>query len=397
MKRSILLKGGVGTVVAVLALAGCSSSKPAADSSTSSSSSSSTADTSASSAMTSDSAMSGSGMSSAMSGSEMSSSAMSGSEMSGSSMSGSEMSGSAMSGANGGAPTKASKNYKVTFIQGVAGDNFYITMQCGIQDEAKKLGVTVNTQGPAKFDPTLQKPILDSVVASKPDAILIAPTNVTAMQAPLAKAAASGIKIVLVDTTVNDPSFAVSEVSSDNVGGGKAAFDAVKQLQPKGGKVLVISTDPGVSTVDARVKGFDEAAKGDSTFTDLGVQYSHNVPATAAQIVTAALQKDPDIVGIFATNLFSAEGAATGIKQAGKVGKVSIVGFDAGPDQVKALKDGTVQALVAQQPGIIGVDGLQQAVAGLDGGTVTKKIQTGFTVLTKDNVDSSGAAYKASC
>ena len=58
-------------------------------------------------------------------------------------------------------------------------------MQCGIQDEAKKLGVTVNTQGPTKFDPTLQKPIVDSVVASKPDAILIAPTDVNAMQAPL--------------------------------------------------------------------------------------------------------------------------------------------------------------------------------------------------------------------
>ena len=58
-------------------------------------------------------------------------------------------------------------------------------MQCGIEAEAKAKGVTVNTQGPAKFDPTLQKPIVDSVVASKPDAILIAPTDVSAMQAPL--------------------------------------------------------------------------------------------------------------------------------------------------------------------------------------------------------------------
>ena len=56
----------------------------------------------------------------------------------------------------------------MSFIQGVAGDEFYITMQCGIEDEAKKLGVTVNTQGPPKFDPTLQKPIVDSVVARNP-------------------------------------------------------------------------------------------------------------------------------------------------------------------------------------------------------------------------------------
>src|SRR5437773_705567 len=73
------------------------------------------------------------------------------------------------------APAKASKNYNLQFIQGVAGDEFYITMQCGIQAEAAKLGVSVKTQGGQKFDPTVQKPILDSVVAAKPDAILIAP------------------------------------------------------------------------------------------------------------------------------------------------------------------------------------------------------------------------------
>lgn len=295
------------------------------------------------------------------------------------------------------APTKAGKDYNVAFIQGVAGDEFYITMQCGIEAEAAKLGVTVNTQGAQKFDPTLQTPILDSVVASKPDAILIAPTDVTAMQKPLENAAAAGIKVVLVDTTTEDPSFAVSQVSSDNVGGGAAAFTAIKDKNPKGGKVLVISTDPGISTVDARVKGFEDAVGQDSTFQYLGVQYSHNDPATAAQLVTAALQKDPDIVGIFATNIFSAEGSSTGVKQAGKSDQMTIVGFDAGPNQVKALKDGTVQALVAQQPATIGTDGLDQAIASLDGGTVTPKIQTGFTIITPENVDTSDAVYKSSC
>jgi ribose transport system substrate-binding protein len=197
----------------------------------------------------------------------------------------------------------------------------------------------------------------------------------------------------------NDPSFAVSQIASDNIGGGKAAFDAIKQLAPKGGKVLVVSVDPGISTTDARVKGFKDATKADPSFTYLGVQYSHNEPATAARIVTAALQKDPDIVGVFATNLFAAEGTATGIRQAGKQKQVKVIGFDAGPDQVKALRDGTVQALVAQQPGTIGTDGVQQAVAALDGDTVKKKIQTGFTIVTKKNMDGDAkdALYKSSC
>jgi ribose transport system substrate-binding protein len=295
------------------------------------------------------------------------------------------------------APTSASKNYNVAFIQGVIGDNFYITMKCGIQAQAKKLGVTVKTQGPKQFDPSLQKPILDSVVQSKPDAILIAPDDAKAMQAPLAAAAKSGIKVVLVDTTTEDPSFAVSQVASDNIGGGKAAFKAIKQLSPDGGDVLIISVNPGITTTDQRTKGFKEAAQADSDFKYVGVQYSHDDPTKAAQLVTAALQKDPNIVGIFGANLFSAEGAATGVRQAGMKGKVKIVGFDAGPTQVKDLKKGTVQALVAQQPSTIGKDGLNQAVQALDGGTVTSKIQTGFSIITKDNVDQSDALYKAKC
>jgi len=297
------------------------------------------------------------------------------------------------------APAKASKNYNLQFIQGVAGDEFYITMNCGMQAEAAKLGVSVKPQGGQKFDPTVQKPILDSVVASKPDAILIAPTDVTAMQAPLNAASGAGIKIVLVDTTVEDPSIAVSAIASDNEGGGRAAFEAIKQLNPNGGKVMIMSVNPGISTTDARAKGFEDAVKEDPKFQYLGVQYSKDDPATAANLIGSALQKDPDMVGVFAANLFSAEGTATGVRQAGKGEQVKIVGFDAGPNQVKALKEGTVQALVAQEPALIGQYGVDAAVTALDGGQVTPKVQTGFTIITQDNVDgeAAGAVYKSSC
>ncbi|CAN3702517.1 Ribose import binding protein RbsB [Microbacterium sp. MM2322] len=302
-------------------------------------------------------------------------------------------------GAASGGASAGADGYKIAFVPGVSGDEFYISMQCGIQAEAEAEGATVTTQGPEKFDPTLQKPIVDAVVASQPDALLIAPTDVSAMQAPIAAAEAAGIKVVLVDTTLEDPSGAVSQVSSDNEGGGAAAFDAIKDANPGGGKVLVVSTDPGVSTTDARATGFEDAVKKDSTFESVGVQYSHNEPSTAAEIVTAALQKDPDIVGIFAANLFAAEGSATGVQQAGKQGSVTIVGFDAGPAQVKALQAGTVQALVAQEPATIGSDGVKQAIAALKGEATEEKIQTGFTILTKDNIDSDGkdAVYKSTC
>lgn len=299
------------------------------------------------------------------------------------------------------APGAQAAGEKIVFIQGVKGDGFYISMGCGVNAEAKKLGVSVSTQGPAKFDATLQRPILASVVASKPAAILIAPNDVVAMQKPLEQAAKAGIKVVLVDTTVKDPSFAVSQIASNNLAGGAAAFAAVKKLVPGGGKVLGIGVKPGISTTDARDKGFQDAvAKSGGKFVSLGQQYSNNEPSIAAQITTAALAKDPDLKAIFASNLFSAEGAATGIKQAGKEGQVVVVGFDAGPDQVKALKAGTVQALIAQQPYDIGVQGIDQAVAALRGQPTKKKITTGFTILTKANIDTpagKAAQYRSVC
>ena len=156
----------------------------------------------------------------------------------------------------GGSTTGASttgKTYKMTFIQGVAGDGFYVTMGCGIQAEAKKIGnVTVNIQGPSKFDPTLQNPIIESVTAAHPDAILVAPDDVSASRPPIAQAMAAGIKVVLVDTTLTDPSGAVSQIASDNLAGGGYAFRAIQQLVPGGGEVLVVNVNPGISTTDQR-------------------------------------------------------------------------------------------------------------------------------------------------
>ncbi|MFY9927245.1 MAG: ABC transporter substrate-binding protein [Streptosporangiaceae bacterium] len=297
--------------------------------------------------------------------------------------------------------SSSGKTYKLSFIQGVAGDGFYVTMGCGMQAEAKKLGnATVNIQGPSQFDSTLQNPIIESVTASKPAALMIAPDDVTASQTPIDQAMNAGIKVVLVDTTLNNPAGAVSQISSDNLAGGADAFTAVKQLVPGGGQVLVVNTKPGISTTDQRTTGFANAAKADPKFHYVGVQYDQDSASIAAQVTLAALQKNPGIVGIFATNLFSAEGAATAVRQAGKSGKVKIVGFDADPDQITALKQGTVQALIAQSPYAIGTLAVQQAIASLTGKPTVSKIGTKFTIINNANLSSAAsqaAIYKTSC
>jgi len=301
--------------------------------------------------------------------------------------------------ASGGAGMATGKN--ITLMVGVKGDPFYVSMQCGAQEAAKAAGANLNVQGPDKFDATLQNPMLDAVAAAKPDALLVAPNDVTASAGPLKNIQSAGTKVVLVDTVVTDPSIGVSRINTNNELGGEKAADALSTLGlTKGAKVLVISTDPGVSSVDARVKGFGKKAAelGFTLVSD--TQYSHNTAATAAQVVSAALAKDPDLAGVFATNLFTAQGVATGVKQAGKSATTKVVGFDAGPDQIKQLQAGDVQALVAQKPYDIGVQGVQQAVAALNGQTVTPTISTESLVVTKDNMNDPAVSkyiYKSAC
>jgi ribose transport system substrate-binding protein len=303
---------------------------------------------------------------------------------------GSSSSGSSSSASSG-------KKYDMTLIAGVKGDEFYITMNCGAQAEAKKLGVSLNFQGPDKFAPDQQIPIVNAVAAKKPDAVLVAPTDTKALFAPINQLADGGSKVVLVDTTLDQPDMAVSQIASDNEGGGKVAAETLAKLIGGKGKVFVNNVNPGISTTDARAKGFEEGAKA-AGLTYLGQQFNGDDPAKAAAITKSILAKNPDLKGIFAANLFSAEGSATGVREAGKQDQVKIVGFDAGPKQIKDLKSGIVQALIAQKPADIGAQGVQQAYAALTGKPTKKEIGTGFVSLTKDNLaENPDAAYKSSC
>jgi len=288
----------------------------------------------------------------------------------------------------------------VTLMVGVKGDPFYISMECGAREAATAAGLSLDVQGPDRFDATLQNPMLDAVAAAAPDALLVAPNDRTASAGPLTGLQEGGTVVVLVDTIVDDPAIGVSRIATDNKLGGVKAAEALETLGlVAGAKVLVISTDPGVSSVDARVEGFNEKAAELGYVLVSDTQYSHNEASTAAEVITAALAADPDLAGVFATNLFTAQGVATGVRQAGAA-DVQVVGFDAGPDQILQLEAGDVQALVAQKPYDIGVQGIQQAIAALTGAETIPEIQTESIVVTADNLSDPEVnkyIYKADC
>jgi ribose transport system substrate-binding protein len=285
-----------------------------------------------------------------------------------------------------GSAAAGGKTYRISVIVGVKGDDFYGSLACGAKAAAKRLDAKVDVQGPNKWDAPEQISVLKSVQASKPDAIVIAPVDDTALQAPLEQAKASGIKIILVDTGLRDNSVAAARITSNDELAGRDAAKAVLKLTGGKGAVVTVNTQPGVSTVDARVRGFQAGLKEASGIDYLGQKYSGDDPAKASSVVTSTLAGHPGLAAVFATNTLTGQGAATGVKNAQRTGKIKLVGFDANPSGVQALEEGAAQAQVVLKPLDIGTFGVEQAVNALSGKPVKKLIHTGALVASKDNL-----------
>ncbi|MGW7237663.1 ABC transporter substrate-binding protein [Streptomyces sp. NPDC054804] len=299
------------------------------------------------------------------------------------------------SGSSGGA-----KGKKVRLITGVKSDPFYITMTCAAQQEAKAKGMDFTADGSAQWDVSVQRPLLDSVAAARPDGLLISPVDTSALTPSLKQIQSSGTKVALVDTTVSDDSVGITRISSDNEKGGRVAADALAKLMNEKGSVIVISVKPGVSTTDARIKGFTEEMGKYPNIKVLPTLYDNDLPATAASQIQSTLAAHPDLGGAFAGNTNTGTGIATGLKQAGKQGTVKVAAFDAEPDEVAALKAGTLQVLVAQDPASIGRQAVDQLADSFEGKSVSKTIGTNMVAITKDNMNDPSVSkyfYKSQC
>ncbi|HEY7197892.1 MAG TPA: substrate-binding domain-containing protein [Gaiellaceae bacterium] len=166
------------------------------------------------------------------------------------------------------------------------------------------------------------------------------------------------------------------------------AAKALAQAIGKKGTVAGLSVNPGISTTDQRKEGFEKQIKTYSGIKYVGTQFDNDDQTKAAQITSGLLQRYSDLSAIFAMNVISGNGATTAVKQAGKSGKVKLVEFDAEPLQVQALKSGTIDALVAQDPYDIGRMGVELAVKYINGqkAGIKKHYGTGSAIITKANV-----------
>jgi ribose transport system substrate-binding protein len=297
----------------------------------------------------------------------------------------------------GGAPAaRAQDACTIALIPGLTTDSFYITMRKGAEMAAKAVGCELLFQGAPDFNPTTQVPVLQAVIARKPDAILIAPTDRQQLIAPLQQAVDAGIPVITVDTFIDDGKFQdgsgpgdfpLSYIATDNVlGGFLAGLALAKQIDAKG-KVYVSNVKPGISTTDQREEGFKAAMAQFPDVTVLETQFNDNDANKAASQVQAVFARNSDLAGVFGANLFSAIGAADGVKALGKTGEIRVVAFDAPTRIVDDLKSGLVDLAVAQHPAEIGYYGVMTAYAVIHGQSVPPQIGTGATIMTKDNID----------
>jgi ribose transport system substrate-binding protein len=294
-----------------------------------------------------------------------------------------------------GSTKAADKKFTIALIPGLTTDAFYITMRKGAEAAAKAVGAELVFQGGPDFNPVTQVPVLDAVIAKKPDFILIAPTDKDQLIQPLKKANDAGIPIITVDTFIGtgvyqtgkgDADFPLAYIASDNLLGGAIAARALAKAVGEKGKVYVSNVKPGVSTTDQREQGFKEEMKKYPNITVLETQYNDDDANKAASQLQAVFARNSDLDGVFGANLFSALGAANGVQQAGQTGKIRVVAFDAPTSIVDNINSGLVDLAIAQHPAEIGYFGVMAAYAHLTGNSIPTAIGTGFTVIDKSNV-----------
>ena len=254
------------------------------------------------------------------------------------------------------AANAAPKQLSIAFVSGASSDPFFKAMKIGAEAEAKKQGVKLIWQGdPSKYSPATQIPIVDQVLAQKPSALVLIPTDPKALQPSVTKAKAMGIPVLNVDTRVADLKNVLSFITGDNTDGGAKAADALAKAMGytagKTYKVVVGLTSATATTNVARLEGFQKrvAAKYPG-ITIVDKAYSQSQPAVADSNVSNWLTKYPDLAGIFAIDGTNAAGAAAALQSKGLVGKVALVGYDAYPGNVDLVKKGVFSALIAQDP-----------------------------------------------
>jgi ribose transport system substrate-binding protein len=290
----------------------------------------------------------------------------------------------------GGKKEAADGKIKVIFIAMDSIDEHWLKVKAGTEDKAAELGnVTLTFNAPpGKVDASVQLQMVEDAITQRVDAILLAPLNRDALVPGVEKAKTAGIKVIIIDSAVSTSNYDAF-FSTDNGAAARLAADELAKLINGQGKIAIVNAQAGSGTTMTRENDFkDQIAKNYPGITIVGTQYSDGDKTRALNIATDFMTANPDLAGFYATNEGSTVGAGNAIDQAGKAGVIKFVGFDWSADTKALVDSGVLQASMVQNPYQMGYLGVQAAVDLVSGKSVTRDVDTGVTVATRDNANS---------
>jgi len=265
---------------------------------------------------------------------------------------------------------------------------FWQAVKSGAEAKAAELGVDMEFVGPAsESEVESQMTMLDNALAKKPAAIGFAALDSKAAAATLQKIKDANIPVIAFDSGV-DSDIPLTTAATDNQAAAKEAAKHMCELINNTGKVGMIVHDQvsksGTDRRDGFLAGMKEYCP---SVTVLEPQYGGGDQAKSADIAKSIMAANPDLTGIFGSNEGSAIGALLGVGEANMSGKIVLIGFDSGQAQTDAIRAGTMNGAITQDPVGMGAAVIDAAVKAINGETLPSFIDTGFYWYDKSNID----------
>lgn len=256
---------------------------------------------------------------------------------------------------------------------------FWQGMQAGIQAEAKKLGIEVDVYAaPSEDDTQAQLQLFEDILSRHPKGVAFAPISAVNLVQPAARAYKAGIPIVDLDERVDMAGLKQAGanvegfVTTDNVAVGRKGADfIVEKLGAAGGQVAIVEGKAGVASGEARKKGAAEGFKAAKAVELVASQPADWDRLRALDVATNVMQSTPDLKAFYCANDTMALGVLQAVQNAGKAGKVIVVGTDGAPEARDSVQAGRLTATVAQDPAKVGAEGLDLLFAAVKAGKLT--------------------------
>jgi ribose transport system substrate-binding protein len=280
---------------------------------------------------------------------------------------------------------------KVDVIVKATDSQFWQTTFAGAKRAASDYGIDVSLFGPtSETDVNGQVQLVENSISRGVDAVVLAANSTDALNNVVDRARKAGVKVLNIDSRVTTP--VDGFVGTDNQKAGSQAGQHLCQLAKAEGRssgdVLLESAVAGVESLKARDTGFRAGLKASCPgLTVATTRYNNNDINTAASQVNDAITANPNLVGIFADNNVSGDGAARAVKDNNAGDKIPVVAFDADPQEIAALGDGTIDAIVVQNPYFFGYQGVVEAASAAAGSLQPDALDPGAVLATKQNMN----------